>query len=347
MLAVRMQGWRFVLGLLALFFATSSAVAASSNSGPDKSAIKLIFLGTGSPRPSETRYGASVLVELDNGKRLLVDAGSGARERLFSAGGFDAITSVDTILVTHLHYDHTVSIPDLWITGWLYGRRTPMTIFGPEGVKDMAQHFEKAYSWDLDMRNAVGLSLEGAALRAHDISPGVILDRDGLKITAFNVEHMPVNVRTGEKIKFRGATYGFRIDYKGRAVVFSGDTRSEPGTDLIKYGQGADVLIHEVQVPSKGDSAEAKRANISLVVHSTPAQAAYVFDQTKPRLAVYSHIIPPDTTAEELAEETRPGYQGALATAHDLMTITIGDEIVIGDTAHEGHHVFEGLGVVK
>ena len=65
--------------------------------------IKLTFLGTGAPRPSLTRYGPSILVEAGN-QKLLVDAGPGMRERLFEAGGFELLTDIDLIILTHLHY---------------------------------------------------------------------------------------------------------------------------------------------------------------------------------------------------------------------------------------------------
>ena len=78
--------------------------------------IKLTFLGTGAPRPSKDRYGPSILVEAGDYK-LLVDAGPGMRERLFQAGGFELLTEVDHILVTHLHFDHTISAPGLWLSG--------------------------------------------------------------------------------------------------------------------------------------------------------------------------------------------------------------------------------------
>ena len=94
--------------------------------------------------------------------------------------------------------------------------------------------------------------------------------------------------------------------------------------------------MHEVQVPSAGESEEAKMANLSLSVHSTPAQAGCIFEQTKPRMAVYSHIIPPETTGEELAELTQPYYHGPLTTAEDFMTLTIGNEISIGQSRGEG-----------
>lgn len=112
----------------ALLTVSLSLYVSSADSAPaEGSVLRLTFLGTGAPRPSLERYGPSILIEAGE-HRIIVDAGSGMRERLFEAGGFDLITGVDHVLVTHLHFDHTISIPGLWLSGWLYGRRVPFKI---------------------------------------------------------------------------------------------------------------------------------------------------------------------------------------------------------------------------
>lgn len=310
----------------------------------EEGAIKLTFLGTGAPRPSHTRYGPSILLEAGD-HRILVDAGPGMRERMFQAGGFEMLTSIDHVLLTHLHFDHTISLPGLWLTGWLFGRKTPMTVYGPTGTSAMMQHFTDAYDWDVRYREIVGVHKEGSDLIAHDVEPGVIFEKDGLKITAFNVEHMPINVETGELLGLEGATMGYRVDYNDRSVLFSGDTRSTPDSKIIEHGKGVDVLIHEVQVPAPGDTPEARLANVSLSVHSTPAQVAYIFENTRPRLAVYSHIIPPELTSEQILNAT--DYDGDMLVAVDLMTLTIGDKITVGRASGEGTHIFTEADVVQ
>lgn len=331
----------------AAFAEDTSATAETADDG----VIKVTLLGTGAPRPSLRRSGPASLVEAGPFK-FLIDAGSGTREQMFRSGGWELITGLDTILLTHLHYDHMIDVPDIAATGWMYGRRAPMTVYGPRGTEEMVDHFNGIFKWDLDMRELVGIPMDGSRIVAHDVGPGVVFDEDGLKITAFPVEHMPINVETGEELSFAdgshfyGQTLGYRIDYKGRSVLFSGDTRSTEKSAILTYGQGVDVLIHEVQVPSKGESQEAKLANMSLSVHSTPEQVGKIFAGTKPRLAVYNHIIPPDTNADELAEETRPYYEGPLVTGEDFMTITIGQEITVGEQQHGGTQVFEQSRVV-
>ena len=185
------------LCLAALVAATINLGSSPISAAADDNSIKLTFLGTGAPRPSHVRYGPSILLEAGE-HQILIDAGPGMRERLFQAGGFELLTDIDHILLTHLHFDHTISVPGLWLTGWLFGRKTPMTVHGPIGTSAMMKHFQAAYDWDIRYREIVGVHKEGSDLIAHDVGPGVIFDENGLKITAFDVEHMPINVETNQ-----------------------------------------------------------------------------------------------------------------------------------------------------
>ena len=329
--------------LLAASAALALLLCLPHSSAAAEDEIKLTFLGTGAPRPSHDRYGPSILVEAGDYK-ILVDAGPGMRERLFQAGGFEILTAVDHILITHLHFDHTISAPGLWLSGWLYGRKTPMKVYGPSGTAAMMSNFETAYEWDIRYRKIVGVHEDGSDLIAWDVKPGLFFDQDGLRITAFDVEHLPIDVETGELLGLEGATFGYRIDYGGRSVLFSGDTRSTPDSEILTIGKGVDVLIHEVQIPAPGDTPEARLANVSLSVHSTPEQVAYVFEQTRPRLGVYSHIIPPEIQSEELLGMTE--YDGDMLVAEDLMTLTIGDEITVGRAEGAGTDIFTEADVV-
>jgi ribonuclease Z len=207
----------------------------------------------------------------------------------------------------------------------------------------MISHFRQAYQWDVDFRITVGVPAAGAVIEASDVDPGVIYEKDGLKVTAFEVAHLPIDLTTREPLDFRGASYGYRIDYGEHSVVFSGDTR--PSDNLVGHAQGADVLVYEVQVPSPGATEEAKLANVSLSVHSDPAQVGGIFARVNPRLAVYSHIIPPETTSDELEASTP--YEGAMRVAHDLMMIVVGDEIEVLDRPLADTERFEDSRVLR
>jgi ribonuclease Z len=330
---------------LLVLLASSFSFAEDKTASTEK-VIKLTFLGTGAPRPSPDRHGPSILVEA-GAHIFLIDSGPGVRQRMLEAGGFRLLTGLTDIFLTHLHYDHVAGVGDIWITGWMYGRRQPLRVFGPPGTAEFVDGLKKTYRWDVEYRQIVGIPSPGSGIEPKEIGTGVVFDQDGVKITAFNVAHMPVMRGTNRLAPFDGATYGFRVDYGGRSVAFSGDLRVGPTSELIKYGRGADVVIHEVQVPSPGSSAEAVRANVSLVIHSTPEEAGRAFATMRPRLAVYSHIIPPQTTSDELRAATKPFYDGPLLTAFDRMTLTIGDQIDVGIAPMRDREVYEESGAVK
>src|SRR3982074_1264774 len=93
--------------------------------------IKVTLLGTGTPQPLMERFGPSILVQAGS-KTLLFDAGRGCLQRLRQLNlGYDTI---DALFFTHLHSDHIVGLPDLWLTGWLITKRNnPLPVFGPKG----------------------------------------------------------------------------------------------------------------------------------------------------------------------------------------------------------------------
>jgi len=295
-----------VLGFLSL--------AAFSPSAPCQN-FTVTLLGTGNPRPTIQRFGPSILVQA-GGQNLLFDCGRGATMRLYQL----KIEQIDGLFLTHLHSDHTVGVPDLWLTGWVMGRKVPLRVWGPAGTQEMMKHLQEAYSFDIHMRRDVDEKrpAEGVEVQAKDIDEGVVYENGAVKVTAFLVDHGPVK-----------PAFGYRVDYGRHSVVLSGDTRYSE--NLIGFAQGTDVLIHEV-LDAKAYAALAnsytpeEKARV-LAHHTTAEEAGKVFTKVAPRLAVYSHIVPPD--APNLVPDTRKTYSGPLEVGEDLMSIEIGKEVTV------------------
>ncbi len=296
-----------------LLLAVTTAFAAVA----DAQSIKVTLLGTGYPQPRIDRFGPSILVEA-GGEKLLFDCGRGAAQRLQQIKV--PFTEVNALFLTHLHSDHIVGIPDVWLTGWILGRRVPFRVWGPAGTKEMMSHLEQAYEFDIHIRRDVDekFPAQGVAIEAKNIGEGVVYQNNGLKVTAFAVDHGPVK-----------PALGYRIDFAGHSVVLSGDTRYSE--NLIRFAQGTDVLIHEVIGPDafRAQAPFLSSAQVQNVVnhHTTPEQAGIVFTRVKPKVAVYSHVVPGDTT--NLVPLTRKTYSGRLEVGEDLMSIEIGNNVEI------------------
>jgi ribonuclease Z len=279
-------------------------------------AIRVTLLGTGCPPAVMNRFGPSTLVEVGS-QKFVVDAGRGALQRIVQLGV--PWQQVQGVLLTHLHSDHVVGFPDLWLTGWLIapGRSTPLQVWGPSGTSQMMSHLELAYEYDVRIRiENDRASAEGAMLRPQDVGEGVVWDEGGVRITAFEVDHAPVR-----------PALGYRFDYAGYAVVLSGDTRKSD--NLIRHARGVDLLVHEVFVPETLQRAgvPAERARNIIDYHLTPEQAGEVFAEAAPRVAVYSHICMPTALDEEVLGPTRRTYSGPLELGEDLMSIEVGATI--------------------
>jgi ribonuclease Z len=278
--------------------------------------FRITLLGTGAPPPRLDRFGPSTLIEVGNHK-FIFDAGRGAMQRIHQLGiPFSDITG---IFLTHHHSDHVVGFPDLWLTGWIgrpWGkRRQPLQVWGPDGTRQMMEHLPQAFAVDIRVRSK-NYPSEGVKLLAQEIKEGVVLNRDGIKVTAFEVDH------GGEDLP----AYGYRIDYQGRAAALSGDTTFNE--NLIRHAQNADVLVHEVTA-ARGAGAESpeqlKRIGSN---HTTPDQAGEIFSRVQPKLAVYNHLLLfGGATAEDLIPATRKNYSGPLMVGEDLLQIQIGDSI--------------------
>lgn len=315
-----------VNALATLVLVGALAVAATASARPPAEPLfRVTLLGTGNPRPSLERFGPSALIEAGE-QRILLDAGRGASERLFQIGSAETLASVDTLLLTHLHSDHLVGLPDLWLTGWLFGRERPLAVLGPEGTRAMMQDLARAFEFDIRNRRDVEerLPANGIAVEARDVGPGPVMDRGGVKVTAFAVDHGQVK-----------PSYGYRIDFGRRSVAFSGDTRYCEA--LIEQARGVDVLIHEVVSPEV-ERREAKvkdPARIERIIarHTTPEEAGRIFALVKPRLAVYTHIVPSTARPKDLIPPTRKAYTGPLEVGYDLMAITIGERIEVSRRA--------------
>jgi len=273
------------------------------------------LLGTAPGPPVRVgRVGISTLVEAA-GEHFLFDAGYASLARLVESGlPMDAVSK---LFLTHLHSDHVIDLPALMLLPWSAPseRDVPLEVWGPQGTRDMVRHLQQAFVYDICVRRDVDerASAKGIEVIGRDVREGTVYDQRGVKITAFLVDHGPVQ-----------PAFGYRVDHTGHSVAISGDTRASDNP--VNLSRGVDVLIHEAidEVSLKKFASSQRLFDAIIGHHTTPEQAADIFRRVAPRLAVFSHA----DGGAAVVERTRKTYPGRVEFSEDLMVIEIGDEVV-------------------
>ena len=292
------------LALCALLWAAAPRSTAAILPRADSTVV--ILLGTGNPAPDPDAAGPATAIVVGS-RVFLFDAGAGVMRRMRAAKL--PIRGPTALFITHLHSDHTLGYPDLIFTSWTMGRTQPLDAFGPHGLQSMTDYIVAAWKEDIDVRTngLEHLPAKGYAIRVHEISPGVVYDSAGVKITAIPVLHGSWK-----------ESYGYRVDTPDRTIVLSGDTR--PSAALEQAARGVDVLIHEAYPqPANAAPRDSAFGIYRRAFHTSGAELGRLAAAAKPKLVVlYHHAIPPDGGASLVASVRAAGYQGRVVFGRDL-----------------------------
>lgn len=272
--------------------------------------MQLTLLGTGLANPNPRRRGPSQVVRAGE-HNVLVDCGAGAVHRLVEAGL--GPTEIDHVLITHHHWDHYVDLDHLIVARWTFGGDAPLNVYGPTGQKEMIEHMLKVHETDLTRRiEHMGAHRGMPEIIVHEVDEGPFAEIDGMNISAFQVEHPPVD-----------PAFGFRFDSKDRSIVISGDTK--PCENLVKHAHGVDILVHECMMLKPGiaaspawGTAEDRRKKMA-TYHTFPEDLGLVARDAAPKLLVTSHMTPAGEPWE-LQEIITRDYSGPTVIGEDLLT---------------------------
>ena len=283
--------------------------------------LKITLCGTSSPIPAPGRAQACVAVETPE-HLYIVDAGSGSAATANLSGV--PMDKLRGILITHFHSDHISDIGDFNLNSWVAGRPEPLQIIGPTGVERIVDGFNMAYELDRGYRvahhGAELLNPKLGTLQAKAIGEGVIIDQDGLRVTAFEVSHPPIE-----------PAFGYRLDYGGRSVVISGDSLV---TDkIVEISNGADVVLHDAMSlqlvrGAAGMARTTGNTRLATVMqdiqdyHATTEDLNRLSSEAEiGQLALY-HLVPAPRNAMALRAFSNDIPEGALLT-EDGMVISL------------------------
>jgi ribonuclease Z len=297
-------------GVLVILALLSTAVAAQQSGAATPGSelladgqLHVVLCGTGSPLPDPNRVEACTAI-IAGGEFVLVDTGSGSWRKTV-ANNLPS-QSLSAILLTHFHSDHIGDLGEALVQSWVAGRNHVINVYGPPGVEQVVAGFAQAYALDTGYRvqhhseewmprAGSGAVAQTVKLKSNDTA-ALVFERNGLKVTAFKVEHDPAT-----------PAYGYRFEYRGRVVVISGDTaRSD---NLAKHAAGADLLIHDViaknllqlaasNFDQAGNRRRAKLSRDIVTYHASPMEAAEIAATAKVETLVFTHMVPPPNSPQ-------------------------------------------------
>jgi ribonuclease BN (tRNA processing enzyme) len=288
---------------------------------PRKSRLSVTVLGSGGPIANARRASAGYFLSIDGTPRILVDVGGGTFERI-GRSGLD-VSSLEQLLLTHMHIDHTGDLPAVIMHVYMCDRKRQIAITGPTGrpgnddapenasaqpgaIEFVRLLFGPDGAWRyMNTFEGFGITVREAPsalsdLAIHTIPVDQILEDLGVSIYAVAVPHgmMPA--------------VAFRIECGEESVVFSGDI-SGSSAALIALAKTCSMLIHDFALPER-DVPHGK-------LHAKPSAVGQTAQQSAAKILLLSHFMPAiEGELGEAIEIVRREYTGRIEVANDLET---------------------------
>ncbi len=279
--------------------------------------LRVVILGSGTPRLDIDRFSQSILVEAGD-ERLLFDTGRGTAIRLSQMNV--NLSSINNIFFTHLHSDHIVGFPDVLMTGWVYQREKTLNIFGPSGTKNFVDNIKDAFNEDIKIRleKPEELKMPGLKTYVKEISDGLVYKSKNIEVHAIDVDH-------GGGVEH---AYGYKINYKDKSVVISGDTNYSE--ELVNAANNVDVLIHEIAAAPSSLINKSEKVRGIMNYHTTPEELTKIINQTKAKFTVLNHVLLLGGITEDRVLKlikTNLDKDAEVMFGYDLLAIELTDRI--------------------
>jgi len=308
--------------------------------------MTLTFLGTSAGKPTRDRNVSAVALAFEQESLwYLFDCGEGTQRQIMKSRL--SLGRLGTIFITHLHGDHYFGLPGVLATKKLDGVETPLTIYGPQGIRaflecamDLSQTHLGYVLTIIEYREQERFIFEKFSLKvlplvhskasvAFYIKENDITDRlDEPKLRSLGLEPSPLygRIKRGEHIIVNGREIDPE-DYMlepviGRTLIIAGDN-SDPSV-LGDYLEDLDLLVHECTYTQEVyDRLDTK------VLHTTAKELGSAAELRGVKNLIANHIDPRYDTDAPLQigmiyDEIREHYNGQLYIADDFDVYHLG-----------------------
>ncbi len=276
--------------------------------------LDLIVLGSGGPG-AVGRASTCFVLSLDGSPRILIDAGSGAFARLGEANV--SLDHLDLVLLTHLHIDHASELPGIF-KARVVATRGPIDfqVFGPSGAAefpstkrfiDLLFGKQGAFAYLADFSAPLTIAATDVDARLQPgARPQTLLAENGLRIEAIAGHH------------FDAPAVIYRVDYKGRSVVFSGDIDATGLENLRVIADHCDLLVFNTVVLDPPGSPA-----ILYALHTPPKKIGEVAAGAHVGALLLTHLNPTiDEAHVAVLASIRRNFDGPVRFARDGMHVT-------------------------
>ncbi|GAC1563721.1 MAG: MBL fold metallo-hydrolase [Beijerinckiaceae bacterium] len=292
---------------------------AQAQRAPDLGPNRLVLLGN-KGGPSIRAYAPSPSANLLvwNNVPYIIDAGYGVTFKLLEAKF--PLTALRTIFITHHHSDHNLETGPLAYNAWAVGLKTPVDVYGPNGVAALLDGFFAGSKFDIETRIAdEGRPDLRKLVTTHDYSEGEVFADHGVTVTALRNKHPPIV-----------DSFALKFDLGGKIVVFSGDTTYFP--PLAELAKGADILVHEVAYGPALEALARRTPNGATLLdhlrasHTLAEDVGKIAKAAGVKTLVLNHFVPADDknlTDEVWTKAVRTTFDGPIIVGRDLLEIPL------------------------
>lgn len=308
--------------------------------------MNLLFLGTSAGVPTKTRNVSGIALRESKGKGwYLIDCGEGTQHQVLHTKL--SFHSLKAIFITHVHGDHCYGLPGILASAGMGGRKAPLTIVAPAGIKAWLEATCEATQLCLPFTlefidsdelpsvefGSIAVTIHRLSHRAPSYAYGftetkvdAALDVD--KLAQKRIPRGPLwgQLKQGFDVEFEGErlkSHDYLIfKHKPRKVVIAGDN-DQPDL-LFDACAGAQVLVHEAtyteEMAQKAGDVGHSYAQLVGAFAESVQLPNLVLTHFSPRYQLHPLASP---AIEDIRKEALRVYSGSLYLARDFGEYTL------------------------